>query len=197
METGRRATRLRFVAVCLAVTSLVVPGCSRRSQLATSRTPAAGDSALAGVPKDTSQASASSDAFHSEAHPQAMPRVVPATSSQVMADVHASGTPVTLVNVWATWCAPCREEFPDLVRFERNWRGRGVRVIFVSADFEDQLPEVREFLAKHGVTGDTWIKTGDDMRFINGLDPKWSGALPATFVYDRDGKLLHFWEGMG
>src|SRR5262249_43295541 len=126
----------------------------------------------------------------------AMLRVVPATSSDVMADVHASGTPVTLVNVWATWCAPCREEFPDLVRFERNWRGHGVRVIFVSADFDDQLPEVREVLRKHGVTGDTWIKTGDDTNFINGLDPKWSGALPATFVYDRNGKLMHFWEGM-
>ena len=128
--------------------------------------------------------------------PLAIPRVEPATSGRVLEAVRASGAPVTLVNVWATWCAPCREEFPDLVRFERDWRGRGVRVILVSADFEDQLPEVRAFLARHGVTAASWIKSGDDMQFINGLDPKWSGALPATFVYDRRGTLRRFWEGM-
>src|SRR5204863_5354086 len=91
--------------------------------------------------------------------PLAIPRVEPATSGRVLEAVRASRAPVTMVNVWATWCPPCREEFPDLVRFERDWRGRGVRVILVSADFEDQLPEVRAFLARHGVTAASWIKS--------------------------------------
>ncbi|MEO8603545.1 MAG: hypothetical protein ABI629_13300, partial [bacterium] len=42
-----------------------------------------------------------------------------------------------------------------------------------------------------GVDFPTYIKTGDDMQFINAFDPKWSGALPATFIYDGTGQLRH------
>ncbi|MFZ5788186.1 MAG: TlpA family protein disulfide reductase, partial [Acidobacteriota bacterium] len=40
------------------------------------------------------------------------------------------------------------------------------------------------------------LKSGDDMDFIEGLEPRWSGSLPATFVYDRSGRLVEYWEGM-
>ncbi len=119
----------------------------------------------------------------------------PADAAILHAAVREPGAQVTLVNVWATWCGPCREEFPEIVRLERAWRDRGARVMFVSADFDDQLPEVRAFLSKHGVTAPSWIKTGDDMAFINAMAPRWSGALPATFIYDSRGKLVRFWEG--
>jgi thiol-disulfide isomerase/thioredoxin len=121
--------------------------------------------------------------------------VTAADAPAILAAIRAPGARATLVNVWATWCVPCREEFPELVRFERTWRNRGVRVLFVSGDFEDQLPQVRAFLSLQGVTAPSWIKTGDDMAFIDGLHPKWSGALPATFVYDSTGTLVRFWEG--
>ena len=64
-----------------------------------------------------------------------------------------------------------------------------------SADFPDQAPAVRKFLAAQGVDGLSYIKSGDDMEFINGLDPDWSGALPASFVFDASGQLRSFWEG--
>ena len=67
--------------------------------------------------------------------------------------------------------------------------------MFVSGDFADELPAVRAFLAKQGVTARSWIKTGDDMAFINGMAPRWSGALPATFIYNSRGELKRFWEG--
>jgi thiol-disulfide isomerase/thioredoxin len=100
-----------------------------------------------------------------------------------------------VVNVWATWCTPCREEFPDLLRLHRAYRERGLRLILVSADFEDRVDEVRGFLDREGVDFETFLKTGDDMHFIDRLDPKWSGALPATFVYDGRGALRNFHEG--
>ena len=65
----------------------------------------------------------------------------------------------------------------------------------MSSDFEDQLPAVRKFLAEQGVHDTTYLKSGDDMSFINKLSSDWSGALPATFVFGADGRLLSYWEG--
>ena len=53
----------------------------------------------------------------------------------------------------------------------------------------------RKFLSEHGVDFETYIKTGKDEEFVNGLSADWSGALPATFVYDGRGRLVQFWEG--
>lgn len=128
--------------------------------------------------------------------PSAPPRVLAVDAKGVLAEARAPGTKATVVNLWATWCQPCREEFPELVRFERDHRARGVRVMFVSTDFEDQLPAVRKFLAAQGVEQVSYIKkTGDDMGFIDGLHPAWSGALPASLVFDASGRLRAFWEG--
>ncbi len=127
--------------------------------------------------------------------PPAVPEVIPATALEVRSLAAAPGARATLVNVWATWCAPCRQEFPALLRVARENRGHGLRLVLVSADFDDQLPAVRRFLAQNGVTDTTYLKSGDDMSFINGLGEHWSGALPATFVYDAQGRQVAFWEG--
>jgi thiol-disulfide isomerase/thioredoxin len=113
--------------------------------------------------------------------------------------IAAAGAQGTLVNVWASWCEPCREEFPEIVRLARDYRSRGLRVVFVSADFPEDLPNARKFLAEQGVSWPTYYKRsgnpGDDERFIAAFDPRWSGALPGSFVYDAHGKLRDFWEG--
>ena len=124
------------------------------------------------------------------------PPFEPATADGVMAAVRAPGARAVLVNVWATWCAPCRAEFPDLMRVERELRGEGLRVVLVSADFDESLPQARRFLAEHGVDFRSYHKTGDDMQFINTLDTLWTGALPATILFDGAGHRVRFWEGM-
>jgi thiol-disulfide isomerase/thioredoxin len=125
----------------------------------------------------------------------ALPEIRPASAEQVLEAVRKPGAGVVLVNVWATWCAPCREEFPELMRLYHRYEDRGMRLVLVSADFDDQLGPARQFLAQQGVDFPTFLKTGDDMRFINSLEPRWTGALPATLVYDGHGVLRHFWEG--
>jgi len=119
--------------------------------------------------------------------------LVPATAAALRALAAAPGADATLLNVWATWCGPCREEFPALLRVAG--RHPNVRLLLVSADFDDQLHEARAFLGAQGHTDTSWYKAEADQEFINGLEPAWSGALPATIVFDAAGRPVEFWEG--
>jgi thiol-disulfide isomerase/thioredoxin len=121
--------------------------------------------------------------------------LIPATAPTVLAEVRRPGASVVLVNVWATWCLPCREEFPDLMKLRRSFLGRGLRLVLVSGDFDSDRASVVRFLAAQGVDFPSFMKDGGDMEFIDGLDARWSGALPATFLYDRAGRPRGFWEG--
>jgi thiol-disulfide isomerase/thioredoxin len=123
--------------------------------------------------------------------------VVPVTVEELRALAARGDARATIVNVWATWCLPCRHEFPALLKVARAHAPEGLRLVLVSTDFDDQLPAVKQFLATQGVVDTSYIKSGDDMAFINGMDRRWTGALPATFVFDHEGRLQAFWEGAG
>ncbi|MEM7678900.1 MAG: TlpA disulfide reductase family protein [Myxococcota bacterium] len=128
----------------------------------------------------------------------------PSGTPAALVDVDAEGllervrdgkAPLTVVNVWATWCAPCKEEFPDFIEVERAYRARGVRVWFVSTDFGEDRAKAVEFLRKTGARLPSFIKTGKDEPFIEALSPKWVGTLPATVIFDRSGRRLRFFQG--
>jgi thiol-disulfide isomerase/thioredoxin len=126
----------------------------------------------------------------------AAPPLIPATAAEVMEVVRRPGARAVVVNVWATWCVPCVEEFPYLVRLHREHGGQGVRLVLVSADFgPDRERQVVEFLERQGVDFPSYVKLGDDMQFIDTLAPRWSGALPATLIFDSSGTLRELWEG--
>ncbi len=101
---------------------------------------------------------------------------------------------VLLVNVWATWCVPCREEFSDLVRLAEFYRGEPVAVIGVSADYPDELEsKVRPFLLKMKADFPNFIQNfAKDEQFINFMNRNWQGDLPATFIYDESGEQVAF-----
>lgn len=120
------------------------------------------------------------------AAPPPTPR--PASGADIVAAVRDAGAAAVVVNVWATWCVPCREEMPDLLRLRRDYAGRGVQVWLVSADFAADAGAAAAFLAEQGVDFPTYLKRDGDMPFIDAFDPDWSGALPATFIYDGSGR---------
>jgi thiol-disulfide isomerase/thioredoxin len=93
-----------------------------------------------------------------------------------------------LINVWATWCAPCREEFPELVKLANNYSTK-VRVVGISVDEKSDLDsKVIPFLKNQNVTFQNYLlKVIDPEDFINALNKNWGGAIPATFVYDKSG----------
>jgi len=104
---------------------------------------------------------------------------------------------VVLLNFWATWCVPCREEFPDLSRLQERHRRVGLRVLGVSTDFEKQLAAVEKFLAEQKPMFPNYRKKsgGDDQDFIEAVDDSWGGELPFSVLYDRAGKKVRVFSG--
>ena len=103
-----------------------------------------------------------------------------------------------LVNFWATWCAPCREEFPDLVKIRQQYAADKLDFVLVSLDDPVDIGKaVPEFLTEVGATGlpAYLLYAEDDSDAINLVDPTWSGELPATFLYDRMGALVFKHKG--
>jgi thiol-disulfide isomerase/thioredoxin len=127
--------------------------------------------------------------------PAAARQLVPADAAAVLRAVRAAGAKAVIVNIWATWCAPCREEFPQIVKLGRDLKERGAALVLVSGDFDDSRDDALKFLADHGVDFTTYLKTGSDEAFIDGFAPEWSGVLPATMVFDGAARLRHFREG--
>jgi len=95
---------------------------------------------------------------------------------------------VLLINVWATWCVPCREEFPDLVRISNAYKGK-IRVIGISVDDSGDLEsKVTPFVKNQKADFEICLlKVVEPEDCINLLNKKWSGAIPATFIYDKKG----------
>ena len=118
-----------------------------------------------------------------------------ATADDILTSVaQYKGEKAVLVNYWATWCAPCVEEFPMVMELSKEYADEAV-VLFVSGDWLDEKESALEFLEKHGVKGLSFIKNQKDNEFINGIHKNWSGALPFTIVYGKNsGNVVDSWE---
>ncbi len=94
---------------------------------------------------------------------------------------------IVVVDTWATWCNPCREEFPHLVALHHRHATDGVVCMSVSVDEAEQYGEAVDFLKQQGATFPNYlIQDKDD----NAWWDKWNiKGIPIVLVFDRDGKL--------
>lgn len=91
---------------------------------------------------------------------------------------------LTLVNLWATWCAPCRIEMPTLAAAERAYGARGLRVVAVSLDRPQEQPAARTFMAAQAPL---IFYADPTMALFNALTPRPAG-LPVTLILDAQGR---------
>jgi thiol-disulfide isomerase/thioredoxin len=98
-----------------------------------------------------------------------------------------------LINFWATWCGPCREEFPDLVRIDNDYRKRNLDFVIVSLDDPSEIKTtVPRFLQRMRARMPAYLLNETEPNAaINAVDPEWAGGMPATFLLDRSGQVVY------
>lgn len=103
---------------------------------------------------------------------------------------------VVVLNLWATWCGPCKHEMPLIEELYQEFRAEGLRVLAVSMDdFPDSEERIDAFVNEAGLTYDiAWDKGGD--AFVPAFFPHGSlGTPPETYLIGRDGHIVAFWAG--
>ena len=111
--------------------------------------------------------------------------LVARTESQFQADLDALRGRVVVVNFWASWCVPCREEMPALEQASKAWAEGGRPVTVIGVDASDVRSEAAKFLDQVGVTYPTVY---DQQGLRGGVAASWSvTALPQTWFVARDG----------
>jgi thiol-disulfide isomerase/thioredoxin len=111
--------------------------------------------------------------------------------------IAAPGAKAVLVNIWASWCGPCRDEFPDVLKIRRDSRraGRACHPRLGRFRRRRRQGRCREVPLRHGSRFPLLHQGGKDEEFIDGLAKEWTGTLPATLVYDGKGELRDLREG--
>jgi thiol-disulfide isomerase/thioredoxin len=124
------------------------------------------------------------------------PEMIDAQAYQKLIEQYR-GKPL-LVNFWATWCEPCRDEYPMLNELAKQYGPQGFKVLGVSMDDDGDLILMRRFLARYKPAFPNYRKkAGKEEQFRQAILPGWNGTLPATVFYGKDGKMAGHVIGEG
>ena len=122
----------------------------------------------------------------------ALPRI---TDKGIQTLVAKNKGKVVLVHFWATWCPPCAEEFPALVKVYAAYKPRGLEVIAVSLNDFSEMQEVMSFVRKQNPPFPVYIAGTVEEVFYRSIDKRWASGLPLSMIYDKTGKLRYFHDG--
>jgi cytochrome c biogenesis protein CcmG, thiol:disulfide interchange protein DsbE len=91
---------------------------------------------------------------------------------------------VVLVNLWASWCPPCRAEMPAIERTYQDWRGRGFVVLAVNSTVQDKLANAQTFVAQNGLTFPIPLDESGEVTRLYRVS-----SLPTSFFIGKDGLI--------
>lgn len=98
---------------------------------------------------------------------------------------------VVVLDFWATYCPPCREEIPHLVKLQKQYGPQGFKVIGLNVGGEEDRPKVPEFVKLYGIQYQLAEPDPETVRLFFGADD----SIPQTFVIDRQGRLVRHFVG--
>lgn len=121
------------------------------------------------------------------------PRVDMVNFEQLEPYLHRNSDSLYLVNFWATWCSPCREELPVILQIEKKYRNDKFKVLLVSLDFPKQLESrLKPFIRDNKInTRVVLLNDPDQNKWIDKVDPSWSGELPFTVIYSKNTRSFY------
>ena len=127
--------------------------------------------------------------------PNEVPKIVQVNELTVKALLKPKNKPL-LINFWATWCIPCREEFPDLVAIDKEFKGKIDFITITLDDLAEINRDVPKFLKEMKATMRTYLLyTNDENGVIGAISKDWAGGLPFTVLYDKNGEIVHTKQG--
>lgn len=149
----------------------------------------AGVCALFSVAPARAQESAGKGPSRTTAGTANLPLIDLAGYNKMLAKYH--GKPL-LVTFWATWCEPCRDEFPTLVQLAEEYEPKGLAIFGVNLDSNADMNVVRHFLAEFRPGFPSYRQNPqiDVDEFYRGVSPSWQGSMPETIFYARDGRIV-------
>ena len=111
---------------------------------------------------------------------------------QLQPMLHTENDSVYVVNFWATWCAPCVEEIPYFERLSQTYSNEKVKVLMVSLDFPNQVDtRLIPFIEQHDMQNEVILLNDPDANsWIPKVDKNWTGAIPATLIYDKNSSMF-------
>jgi len=125
----------------------------------------------------------------SKPQPAHDPEIIDAQGYQKLLDSY-HGKPL-LVTFWATWCEPCRDEYPMLNELAKEYAPKGLHVVGVNLDDDGDLILMRRFMARYKPVFPNYRKKkGEESAFVGVVLPGWNGAIPASFFYAKDGRQI-------
>jgi thiol-disulfide isomerase/thioredoxin len=124
------------------------------------------------------------------------PAVIDAQGYQKILDQYR-GKPL-LVTFWATWCEPCRDEYPMLNELAKQYAPQGLQVVGINLNDDGDLTLMRRFMARYKPIFPNYRKKmGGESEFVQVVLPGWNGAIPASFFYSKDGQQVGHLVGEG
>lgn len=121
----------------------------------------------------------------------------PVGTDSIKALVSNPSGKLRLINVWATWCAPCVVEYPELVQLQRWYGHRNFEFISLSADNPEHQEKALNFLKSKRSPVRNYLYNGSDKyKLIEAVDPNWNGALPYTILVEPGGKVVYSYQGV-
>jgi len=117
--------------------------------------------------------------------------VATVSPEEIQALVQSNQGKVVVLNFWASWCPPCLEEFPDIIEVYDEYHSRGLEVIAVSMNADDELEDIDNFLQDFVPPFTIYRSATQDEAFYDGVIQPWYGEIPMTLIYDTSGERIH------